>query len=47
MRYLDEICTIIQNTIKLTEPIENIKINTNLQNVSMHTIAFVKIVVEI
>jgi len=47
MKYQDEVTEIIKTTINLTEPIENISINTNLQSVGMDSISFIKIVVEI
>jgi len=47
MKYQDEIIKIIQNVIKLTEPIEDIKIDTNLRDVGIDSITFVVIVVEI
>lgn len=47
MKYQDEIAKIIRDTIILTEPVENIIIDTRLQNVGMDSITFVKAVVEI
>lgn len=47
MKYQDEITKIIENTINFTEPIENIEVDTNLQNIGMDSITFVRVVVEI
>ena len=47
MKFQDEVTEIIKTAINLTEPIENISINTNLQSVGMDSISFIKIVVEI
>ena len=47
MKYQNEITTIIKDIINLTEPIEDISIDTNLQNIGMDSITFVRVVVEI
>ena len=47
MKYQNEITEIIKISINLTEPIENVNVDTNLQNVGMNSITFAKVVVEI
>ena len=47
MKYQDEITKIIEEIINFTESIENIKNDTNLQNIGMDSITFVRVVVEI
>ena len=47
MKYQDEITKIIKDIIILTETIENIRIDTNLQDVGMDSISFIKVIIEI
>jgi acyl carrier protein len=47
MKYKDEITEMVKEIINLKEPIESIKVDTNLQSVGMDSIAFIKIVIEI
>lgn len=47
MKYQHEVIKIIEETITLTENIDNIDIDTNLQNVGMDSISFVRVVVKI
>jgi acyl carrier protein len=47
MKYKDEIAKIIQDTIKLTIPMENLEIDTRLENVGLDSITFIRIVVQI
>lgn len=47
MKYQNEIMEIIKDTINLTESVDHISLDTDLQNVGMDSLTFVRVVIEI
>jgi len=47
MKYENEIRELLLKTITVTEPIEEITAETDLQNVGMDSLTFIKLIVEI